>query len=96
MSGTCRITVSDSGQGIPGEQQEHIFSIKAEPSFGTNNERGVGLGLVLCKEFTERQGGHIAFNSNPGEGSQFSIFLPLVGIYPKMPSAESGNAVAQA
>jgi two-component system sensor histidine kinase/response regulator len=72
----CIVTVSDNGEGISLEKQAKIFSIKAEPAFGTNNERGVGLGLVLCKEFTERQGGKIGFESSPGLGSSFFIILP--------------------
>ena len=74
----CKIIVSDNGNGIPQDKQEKIFSIKAEPAFGTNNERGVGLGLVLCKEYIERQGGRIGFESSMGQGSSFFIFLPLV------------------
>lgn len=76
ISNECQITVSDNGQGIPQDKQEKIFSIKSEPSFGTNNERGVGLGLVLCKEFIERQGGRIGFESGLGLGSSFFIFIP--------------------
>jgi two-component system sensor histidine kinase/response regulator len=74
----CKITVNDSGKGIPKDKQGNIFSIKSEPAFGTNNEKGVGLGLVLCKEFIERQGGRIGFESNLGIGSTFFIFIPLV------------------
>jgi len=77
LSGECKITVSDNGNGIPEDKQEQIFSIKSEPAFGTNNERGVGLGLVLCKEFIERQGGRIGFESTPGMGSSFFIYVPL-------------------
>ncbi|WP_442588394.1 sensor histidine kinase [Pedobacter sp. AW31-3R] len=77
LHGECKITVSDTGNGIPQELKQHIFSVKAEPSFGTNNERGVGLGLVLCKEFIERQGGTIGFESDLGLGSRFFIFVPL-------------------
>jgi len=73
----CKLTVSDNGKGIPEDKQQKIFSIKSEPTFGTNNERGVGLGLVLCKEFIERQGGRIGFESNLGLGSRFFIFIPL-------------------
>lgn len=73
----CKITISDSGKGISEQQQEKIFSIKSEPSFGTNNEKGVGLGLVLCKEFIERQGGTIGFESTVGNGSSFFVFVPL-------------------
>ncbi len=73
----CKINVIDNGSGIPEEKQHKIFSIKSEPTYGTNNEKGVGLGLVLCKEFIERQDGRIAFESNKGEGSTFIIFIPL-------------------
>ncbi|WP_316744271.1 HAMP domain-containing sensor histidine kinase [Pedobacter antarcticus] len=72
----CKITINDNGKGITLEQQENIFSIKSEPTFGTNNERGVGLGLVLCKEFIERQGGRIGFESQTGLGSSFFIIIP--------------------
>lgn len=73
----CKITVSDNGQGIPLDKQQKIFSIQTEAAYGTNNERGIGLGLVLCKEFIERQGGRIGFESNLGQGSNFFIFIPV-------------------
>jgi len=79
----CKITISDNGEGIPPEKQETIFSIRAEPAFGTHNERGVGLGLVLCKEFAERQGGRISFVSTPGHGSSFFIILPVKLLVPR-------------
>ncbi|MCR8557245.1 HAMP domain-containing histidine kinase [Mucilaginibacter sp. BJC16-A38] len=72
----CKITVSDNGKGIDQCKQDKIFSINTEPAFGTNNEKGVGLGLLLCKEFIERQGGRIGFESIFGQGSSFYIFLP--------------------
>ena len=72
----CKVTVSDNGKGIEHNKQEKIFSINTEPDFGTNNEIGVGLGLPLCKEFIERQGGRIGFESAPGQGSTFFIFIP--------------------
>lgn len=71
----CRISISDNGMGIPLDKQKMIFSIKSDPEYGTENERGMGLGLVLCKEFIERQGGKITFESKPGIGSQFFIFI---------------------
>jgi two-component system sensor histidine kinase/response regulator len=73
----CRISVTDNGKGIPFEQQADIFSLKARSTFGTGNEKGVGLGLLLCKEFTEQQGGRIGFDSTPGRGSEFFIFMPI-------------------
>jgi two-component system sensor histidine kinase/response regulator len=72
----CKITVSDNGKGIEHNKQQKIFSINTEPDFGTNNEKGVGLGLLLCKEFTERQGGRIGFESIFGKGSSFFVFIP--------------------
>jgi len=59
------------------EQQRDMFTLKARSTFGTANEKGVGLGLILCKEFTEQQGGRIDFDSTPGKGSTFYIFMPL-------------------
>lgn len=72
----CKITVKDNGKGIPLDKQDNIFSNKSDPEYGTDNERGVGLGLVLCKEFIERQGGRIGFESSFGLGSSFFIFIP--------------------
>ncbi|MBS1527102.1 MAG: HAMP domain-containing histidine kinase, partial [Bacteroidetes bacterium] len=73
----CRISIRDSGQGIPFEQQRDIFTLKARSTFGTNKEKGVGLGLVLCKEFVEQQGGRIDFESTPGKGSIFHVYMPI-------------------
>ncbi|WP_316783278.1 HAMP domain-containing sensor histidine kinase [Pedobacter frigiditerrae] len=73
----CKITVSDNGQGIPEDKKNDIFSIKSKPVYGTANEKGVGLGLVLCKEFIELQGGKIGFESSLSKGSSFFIFIPL-------------------
>ncbi|MCY1532718.1 Phytochrome-like protein cph1 [compost metagenome] len=73
----CKITIKDNGIGIAPEKQDKIFSIRAESTYGTLNEKGIGLGLMLCKDFIERQGGRIDFESSPGEGSGFYIFIPL-------------------
>ncbi|RZK55727.1 MAG: sensor histidine kinase, partial [Pedobacter sp.] len=77
LDNECKITISDNGQGISAINQKDIFSIKAKPAYGTANEKGVGLGLVLCKEFIDRQGGRIGFESKLGEGSSFFVFLPI-------------------
>jgi two-component system sensor histidine kinase/response regulator len=74
----CRIIIKDNGTGIPFEQQPDIFSLKAKTTYGTKNEKGVGLGLVLCKEFTELQGGKITFESAPGTGTTFYISFKLI------------------
>lgn len=76
----CQIIVEDNGKGIPLDKQGQIFHIKSQPEYGTNHEKGVGLGLALCKEFTERQGGAISFQSTPGEGTRFFVLIPAKGI----------------
>ncbi|GAA4338796.1 hypothetical protein GCM10023149_49060 [Mucilaginibacter gynuensis] len=72
----CWLIIRDNGGGIPLEQQEELFSLKAKSTFGTANEKGVGLGLLLCKEFTELQGGKLWFESTPGEGTVFYVAMP--------------------
>jgi len=69
----CHICVRDNGLGIDQEQQEKLFQLKASSTYGTNNERGVGVGLLLCKEFTDLQGGKIWFESAVGSGSTFYL-----------------------
>ncbi|MDB5232970.1 MAG: histidine kinase [Chitinophagaceae bacterium] len=75
--GSGFITVKDKGQGIPYEKQKDIFTMQSQPGYGTENEKGMGLGLLLCKEYTELQHGRISFLSVPGEGSDFTISFPL-------------------
>jgi signal transduction histidine kinase len=69
------ILVRDSGVGIPDEYKASIFSLKMKSTFGTKNEKGAGLGLILCKEFTELQNGKIWFESKAGSGTTFYIRL---------------------
>lgn len=73
----CLLNIKDNGIGIAFDQQPDIFSLKAKSTFGTSNEKGVGLGLLLCKEFTELQGGRIGFDSASGKGSTFFIYMPI-------------------
>lgn len=74
---TALISIQDNGIGIPLEKRKEIFTLKSGSTFGTNDEKGIGLGLVLCKEFIEYQGGEIWFDSEVGKGSTFYISLPL-------------------
>lgn len=73
----CRIIVTDNGTGMDAEKKSKLFSMASKSTFGTNNEKGVGLGLPLCKEFMELQGGHIEVESSVGKGSSFYISIPL-------------------
>ena len=71
------ITVTDTGVGITKEKMDHLFRIdKKQSTLGTNDEAGTGIGLILCKEFVEKNGGTISVESSPGEGSAFSFTLP--------------------
>jgi signal transduction histidine kinase len=55
---------------------KEIFSLKISSTYGTKHEKGIGLGLVLCKEYIELQGGRIWFESESGRGTTFFISLP--------------------
>ena len=72
------IEISDSGIGMQQADLENIFKFEKNISRkGTNSEEGSGLGLVLCKEFIEKQDGKIFVESAEGKGTKFSIFLPI-------------------
>lgn len=70
------IRVIDNGIGMNEEQLDNLFSIKTSgTSVGTSNEKGTGLGLVLCKDFVEQNHGRIEVNSMVGRGTIFSVYL---------------------
>jgi signal transduction histidine kinase len=72
------ISISDNGIGMNDETRKKLFDISSNITFlGTTKEKGSGLGLVLCKEFVERLGGHIWVESEEGKGSDFRFSLPL-------------------
>ncbi|MEI7524213.1 MAG: PAS domain-containing sensor histidine kinase [Mariniphaga sp.] len=71
------VSISDTGVGIGKEEIGKLF--RNETSFtskGTENEKGTGLGLILCKEFAEIHGGTITVESEIGKGSTFTISIP--------------------
>ncbi len=71
-----KILVSDNGVGIESTQLRSILRKEKIPSKdGTNHEKGVGIGLLLCQEFVENNGGHLSVDSEPGKGSVFSFTL---------------------
>jgi signal transduction histidine kinase len=72
------LSVSDSGIGMSPEIIDQLFRIDSKISRkGTNGEPGSGLGLLLCREFTEKMGGTIRAESETGKGSAFIVTLPL-------------------
>ncbi|MGA7722359.1 MAG: PAS domain-containing sensor histidine kinase [Ignavibacteriaceae bacterium] len=77
-NGMIEITLSDNGIGILPENLSKLFRIDENISTdGTARERGTGLGLLLCKEFIEKNGGNIEVVSKINEGSKFKFTLPI-------------------
>lgn len=74
-NGTSTICIQDNGMGISDAQKPYIFNSEIKPLIGTDNEKGIGLGLVLCKEFVEKQGGRINFESKENVGTRFTVRL---------------------
>jgi two-component system NtrC family sensor kinase len=73
-SGDIRIDVRDTGVGIPKEELDSVF----DPFFTTKKEgEGTGLGLSVTYNIIQRHNGRITVESKPGEGTCFSIFLPV-------------------
>jgi signal transduction histidine kinase len=69
-----RLTIADSGSGIPPENRDKIF----EPFFTTKEFVGTGLGLWITKQIVEKHGGTIRVRSKPAKGTVFSIAFPLL------------------
>lgn len=69
--GFVQFTIRDTGEGITKEHLDKIFD-----PFHTTKENGTGLGLAIVKKFIDYHSGHISVRSQPGDGTQFSVFLP--------------------
>jgi PAS domain S-box-containing protein len=74
QEGMVSVRVSDSGSGIAPEVVARLF----QPLF-TTKARGIGLGLVVCRNLTEANGGKIEVASKPGTGTVFTVWLPVAG-----------------
>ena len=72
------IIVTDTGIGVPEKNLEKIFKIDSDIStLGTANETGTGLGLIISREFVEKNGGTINVKSKEGNGAQFMFTVPI-------------------
>jgi two-component system sensor histidine kinase HydH len=69
--GEARIAVEDTGVGIPDGDRPQLFR-----PFFTTRERGVGMGLAICRRIVEENGGSVSVESIPGRGSRFTVKLP--------------------
>jgi len=70
------LRVSDNGPGIPAEEQEKIFTPFFRGGQGKRFTEGMGLGLSIARDLIQAHGGRLELVSAPGEGSQFTIYLP--------------------
>ena len=78
VDGMAVVSVQDYGCGISEEGQKKLLHTDTHFStFGTNNEEGSGLGLLLCKDFVVKNGGKMWVTSKEGEGSIFSFSIPV-------------------
>jgi signal transduction histidine kinase len=69
--GEARVAVEDTGAGIPEEDRPQLFR-----PFFTTRERGVGMGLAICRRIVEENGGSVSVETTPGRGSRFTVKLP--------------------
>lgn len=73
------VEVSDNGVGISADRLANIFEVSSTKSTsGTNGEKGTGLGLYVCKEFVEKEGGTLSVESKPGVGTVFKFTITSV------------------
>lgn len=75
-SGMLKVCIKDSGIGMTEDLQQKLFTNENISSRGTKNEKGTGLGLMICKDFMERNGGAITVSSAIGVGSTFCLSIP--------------------
>lgn len=70
-------SVIDNGMGMTQEQMDGLFKVESNNSTkGTEMETGTGLGLIICKDFAEKNNGHITVSSTKNAGSSFNLFIP--------------------
>ena len=76
---SAEIIISDNGIGIPEEKMKDLFKLKEDKSSrGTDNEKGIGLGLSLVQEFVALNKGTIRVESKVGEGTNFILCFPFI------------------
>jgi PAS domain S-box-containing protein len=85
-SGWIRLSVSDNGPGIDPDQQERLFAPFTQSATSTTRHYGgTGLGLSICRKLVDMMGGMIELDSTPGEGSRFTVAVPLSPAHPYAP-----------
>lgn len=74
--GMLQVTIKDNGIGMSKDAVEKLFKDENFSSRGTNNEKGTGLGLIICKDFMERNNGKMRIESEKDKGTTFYLTLP--------------------
>jgi len=82
-NGQARVTVADTGIGIPSDHLPHVFDrfYRVDPSRGPETD-GTGLGLAICRSIAEAHGGHIEIESTFGSGTRVTLALPMLREHP--------------
>jgi len=92
-AGMASIAVADTGVGISPADMDKLFRIDCHHSTpGTAQESGTGLGLILCREFADKNNGRLSVCSTPGQGSKFTFTLPLAAALATLAETPSANA----
>ena len=78
VNNMAEVTITDFGLGMDKQTMDNLFKIEvSQSSAGTEGEQGTGLGLILCREFVEKNHGTLTFTSELGKGSSFCVRIPL-------------------
>jgi signal transduction histidine kinase len=88
--GAVRVSVADTGPGIPADDVPHLFDPFWQSKDGA--ALGTGLGLAIARGIVEAHGGTISVDSRPGEGSTFTFTLPLDGVPATFDGLDDGAA----
>lgn len=74
-----QVEITDTGIGMSDEAIRKLFTLNASSTFGTENEKGIGLGMVLCGEIIEQHNGTIGVESGLNKGTKITVKLPIRG-----------------
>jgi len=94
-TGRLRISVSDTGRGIPEDRQMELFSPFNRLGAETSDIEGTGIGLVLTKRLMEEMGGEIGFSSEEGRGSTFWIEFPVAKPATAQPAQQDNGTASE-